>query len=157
MSGFRCINPFADIKELVMGIIAWVILGLVSGLLAQRLLPGRSAHRLILTCVTGVCGALSGGWAAVSLFHTQALNAFFSIPAWLTALTGAAIFLLASRTLSGRSGEPWPKGKGAPIPVPVPVPARGREPMICGRAGHSGGAASALTFSLLITRLPRRN
>jgi uncharacterized membrane protein YeaQ/YmgE (transglycosylase-associated protein family) len=120
MSGSRVRHPFADIKELVMGIIAWILLGLVSGLLAQRLLPGRNAQGLVLTCAAGVCGALFGGWAAVSLFHTQALNEFFSIPAWLTALIGAAIFLLASRKCTGGSIEPRRKQKGVPMAVPVP-------------------------------------
>ncbi|MDQ2873525.1 MAG: GlsB/YeaQ/YmgE family stress response membrane protein [Actinomycetota bacterium] len=102
-----------------MGIAAWVLLGLASGLVARRLLPGRRVQGLALVCSTGVTGALLGGWAAVSLFHAQALSVFFSVPAWLTALTGAAIFLLASRTLTGRPGEPGRSRE--PVPVLLPV------------------------------------
>jgi uncharacterized membrane protein YeaQ/YmgE (transglycosylase-associated protein family) len=119
MSSSRVRHPLADIKELIMGIIAWILLGLVSGLLAHRLLPGPNAQRFALTCAAGVCGALFGGWASVSLLHTQTLNSFFSIPAWLTALTGAAIFLLACRGLPGGPAEPWPKGRSVPVTVPV--------------------------------------
>jgi uncharacterized membrane protein YeaQ/YmgE (transglycosylase-associated protein family) len=102
-----------------MGIIAWILLGLVSGLLAHWLLPGRNARGFVLTCTAAVCGALFGGWAAVSLLHAQTSNSFFSIPAWLTALTGAAIFVLACRGFPRGSAEPWPKGKSVPVVVPV--------------------------------------
>jgi uncharacterized membrane protein YeaQ/YmgE (transglycosylase-associated protein family) len=119
MSTSRVRHPFADIEELIMGVIAWIFLGLISGLLALWLLPGRKAQGFIPTCAAEVCGALFGGGAAVSLFHAQSLNSFFSIPAWLTALTGAAIFLLACRGLPGGSAEAWPKGKGVPVVVPV--------------------------------------
>ena len=44
-----------------MGIIAWIVLGLGAGLLANMLIPGRRSQGLILTCVTGVVGALAGG------------------------------------------------------------------------------------------------
>jgi uncharacterized membrane protein YeaQ/YmgE (transglycosylase-associated protein family) len=47
-----------------MGIIAWIVLGLGSGLLANMLIPGRRSQGLILTCLIGVAGALGGGWAA---------------------------------------------------------------------------------------------
>jgi uncharacterized membrane protein YeaQ/YmgE (transglycosylase-associated protein family) len=102
-----------------MGIIAWIFLGLLSALLAQRLLPGRRASRLTLTSLAGISGALLGGWAAVTLLQAQALSAFFSLPAWLTALAGAAVFLLASRTLTGRPGEPGRNREAVPVPVPV--------------------------------------
>ena len=41
-----------------MGIIAWIVLGLGAGLLANMLIPGRRSQGLILTCVIGVAGAL---------------------------------------------------------------------------------------------------
>ena len=42
-----------------MGIIAWIVLGLVAGLLANMLIPGRRSQGLILTCVIGIVGALA--------------------------------------------------------------------------------------------------
>ena len=47
-----------------MGIIAWIILGLGAGLLANMLIPGKRSQGLILTGVIGILGALGGGWAA---------------------------------------------------------------------------------------------
>jgi uncharacterized membrane protein YeaQ/YmgE (transglycosylase-associated protein family) len=105
-----------------MGIIAWIVIGLVSGLLAHRLLPGRSEQGLIRPCVIGISGALLGGWVAISLFHMQTLNGFFNLSTWLTALIGAAVLLLAYHALTGRSGEPGRNGEGMPAVIPVRRP-----------------------------------
>ena len=87
-----------------MGIIAWIVLGLAAGLLANMLVPGRRSQGLILTCVIGVAGALGGGWAATQLFHVHTLQGFFNLSTWLTAIAGAAVLLLAYRLISGRTG-----------------------------------------------------
>jgi uncharacterized membrane protein YeaQ/YmgE (transglycosylase-associated protein family) len=91
-----------------MSIIAWIVLGLGAGLLANMLIPGRRQQGLILTCLIGIAGALLGGWAATKIFHIHSLNGFFNVSTWLTAIAGAAILLLAyhlftSRSSSGRS------------------------------------------------------
>jgi uncharacterized membrane protein YeaQ/YmgE (transglycosylase-associated protein family) len=63
-------HPFADITELVMGIIAWIS----SALLAQRLLPGRNAQGFALTCTARVCGALFGGWTSCACPPARSLT-----------------------------------------------------------------------------------
>ena len=88
-----------------MGIIAWIVLGLGAGLLANMLIPGRRSQGLILTCVIGVAGALGGGWAATKLFHVHTLNGFFNLSTWLTAIAGAAVLLLAVHLLTRSSGR----------------------------------------------------
>jgi len=88
-----------------MGIIAWIVLGLGAGLLANMLIPGRRQQGLILTCVIGVLGALGGGWAATELFHVHTLHGFFNLSTWLTAIAGAAVLLLIVHLVSGRSGS----------------------------------------------------
>jgi len=91
-----------------MGIIAWIVLGLVAGLLANLLVPGRRTQGLIVTCLIGVAGALGGGWAATEIFHVHTLHGFFNLSTWITAIVGAAILLLifhlfsASRSSGGR-------------------------------------------------------
>ena len=91
-----------------MGIIAWIVLGLVAGLLANLLVPGRRTQGLIVTCLIGVAGALGGGWAATELFHVHTLHGFFNLSTWITAIVGAAILLLifhlfsTSRSSGGR-------------------------------------------------------
>jgi uncharacterized membrane protein YeaQ/YmgE (transglycosylase-associated protein family) len=89
-----------------MGIIAWIVLGLVAGLLANMLIPGRRSQGLILTCAIGIAGALLGGWAATRLFHLHhALHGFFNLSTWLTAIAGAAVLLLAYHLVTGQSGR----------------------------------------------------
>jgi uncharacterized membrane protein YeaQ/YmgE (transglycosylase-associated protein family) len=86
-----------------MGIIAWIVLGLAAGLLANMLIPGRRSQGLILTCVIGIVGALGGGWVATRLFHVHTLHGFFNLSTWLTAIAGAAVLLLIFHLVSARS------------------------------------------------------
>src|ERR1700679_971432 len=85
-----------------MGIIAWIVLGLVAGLLANMLIPGRRSQGLILTCVIGIVGALAGGWIATRVFHVHTLNGFFNLSTWLTAIAGAAVLLLIFPLIAAR-------------------------------------------------------
>jgi uncharacterized membrane protein YeaQ/YmgE (transglycosylase-associated protein family) len=88
-----------------MSIIAWIVLGLAAGLIANMLIPGRRQQGLILTCVIGIVGALLGGWLATKLFHIHTLHGFFNASTWLTAIAGAAILLLAYHLISGKSSS----------------------------------------------------
>jgi uncharacterized membrane protein YeaQ/YmgE (transglycosylase-associated protein family) len=88
-----------------MGIIAWIVLGLGAGLLANMVIPGRRSQGLILTCVIGIVGALLGGWLATKLFHVHTLHGFFNLSTWLTAIVGAAILLLAYHLITSRSAS----------------------------------------------------
>jgi uncharacterized membrane protein YeaQ/YmgE (transglycosylase-associated protein family) len=96
-----------------MGIIAWIVLGLAAGLIANMLIPGKRSQGLILTCVIGICGALGGGWVATKLFHVHSLQGFFNLSTWLTAIAGAAVLLLAYHLISGRSGHSSRSGRFA--------------------------------------------
>ena len=87
-----------------MSIIAWIVLGLVAGLIANMLIPGKRQQGLILTCAIGIVGALLGGWLATKLFHIQTIHGFFNLSTWLTAIAGAAVLLLIFHLISARSG-----------------------------------------------------
>jgi uncharacterized membrane protein YeaQ/YmgE (transglycosylase-associated protein family) len=89
--------------ESVMGIIAWVVLGLAAGLIANMLIPGRRQQGLIITCLIGIAGALLGGWVATKIFHIHSLQGFFNLSTWLTAIAGAAVLLLAYHLITSRS------------------------------------------------------
>jgi uncharacterized membrane protein YeaQ/YmgE (transglycosylase-associated protein family) len=88
-----------------MGIIAWIVLGLVAGLIANMLIPGRRQQGLIITCLIGVAGALLGGWLATKIFHIHSLQGFFNVSTWLTAIVGAAILLLAYHLITSQTSR----------------------------------------------------
>jgi uncharacterized membrane protein YeaQ/YmgE (transglycosylase-associated protein family) len=88
-----------------MSIIAWIVLGLAAGLLANMLIPGKRSQGLIITCLIGVAGALGGGWIATKLFHIHTLHGFFNLSTWLTAIAGSAVLLVAYRAVDGQSGH----------------------------------------------------
>lgn len=76
-----------------MGIIGWILLGLIAGAIAKAILPGKQAGGWLATLLLGVVGALLGGWLGSVLFHAP-LKDFFSIQTWLLAIGGSLIVLL---------------------------------------------------------------
>jgi uncharacterized membrane protein YeaQ/YmgE (transglycosylase-associated protein family) len=79
--------------EVVMSIIGWIILGLVAGLIARALLPGRQGGGWIATLLLGIVGALLGGWLGSVLFGVD-ISSFWSLSTWLLAIGGSIIVLL---------------------------------------------------------------
>ncbi|WP_407331884.1 GlsB/YeaQ/YmgE family stress response membrane protein [Enterovibrio sp. 27052020O] len=45
-----------------MGIISWIILGLLAGILAKWIMPGKDGGGFIMTTLLGIAGAVVGGW-----------------------------------------------------------------------------------------------
>lgn len=76
-----------------MGILAFLLLGLIAGAIAKLILPGKQAGGWIATLILGVVGALLGGWIGSAIFGVG-LEDFFSIQTWLVAIVGSIIVLL---------------------------------------------------------------
>ncbi len=89
-----------------MGIIAFIILGLIAGAIAKALLPGDDPGGFIVTAIIGIVGALLGGFVAGLVFDADPLDEFFDISTWLTAIIGAIVLLLIYRMVVGRRGGP---------------------------------------------------
>jgi uncharacterized membrane protein YeaQ/YmgE (transglycosylase-associated protein family) len=87
-----------------MGIIAFLILGLLAGAVAKALLPGDDPGGIIVTMIIGVVGALLGGFLAGLLFNAEPMDEFFDISTWLTAIVGSIVLLLIYRAVAGRRG-----------------------------------------------------
>ena len=84
-----------------MGIIAFLILGLLAGFIAKALLPGEDPGGVIVTMLIGVAGALIGGFLAAALFDAHPLDDFFDVSTWLTAIIGSIILLVMYRLIVG--------------------------------------------------------
>jgi len=87
-----------------MGIIAFIILGLLAGLIAKAIMPGSDPGGYIVTTIIGVVGALLGGFLAAALFGAHPLDEFFDISTWLTAIVGSIILLALYRVVVNRRG-----------------------------------------------------
>jgi uncharacterized membrane protein YeaQ/YmgE (transglycosylase-associated protein family) len=88
-----------------MGIIGWIILGLLAGAIAKAILPGDDPGGIIVTMIIGIVGALLGGFLAQVIFGNNTVDDFFDISTWLTAIVGAIILLLLYRLVVGRRGR----------------------------------------------------
>ena len=85
-----------------MGILGWIILGLLAGIIAKAILPGDDPGGFIITAIIGIVGAILGGLLASVLFDADPLDEFFDISTWITAIVGAIVLLLVYRLVTGR-------------------------------------------------------
>jgi uncharacterized membrane protein YeaQ/YmgE (transglycosylase-associated protein family) len=85
-----------------MGIIAWILLGLIAGLIARRIV-GSSPGGLIITTIVGIVGALLGGFLARALDLGDPIDEFFDVSTWIAAIGGSVILLAVFQALSKRT------------------------------------------------------
>ncbi len=85
-----------------MGIIGWILLGIVGGVIAKALLPGNDPGGLIVTIIIGIVGALLGGFLARALGLGDPIDEFFDVSTWLAAIIGSIILLVIYRAVNGR-------------------------------------------------------
>jgi uncharacterized membrane protein YeaQ/YmgE (transglycosylase-associated protein family) len=85
-----------------MGIIAFLVLGLLAGAIAKAILPGDDPGGILVTMLIGVVGAMLGGFLAGLLFDVNPVDEFFSISTWVAAIGGSIVLLLIYRLVTGR-------------------------------------------------------
>jgi uncharacterized membrane protein YeaQ/YmgE (transglycosylase-associated protein family) len=51
------------------GVVGWIVFGLIVGVIAKLLMPGRDPGGFIITMALGVAGALLGGWLGRAIGH----------------------------------------------------------------------------------------
>ncbi|HET8969326.1 MAG TPA: GlsB/YeaQ/YmgE family stress response membrane protein [Gaiellaceae bacterium] len=85
-----------------MGIIGWVILGFLAGLLAKAIMPGAERGGFIVTTLLGIGGALLGGFLASVLGVGDPIDEFFDLSTWAAAIAGALVILFAWNAIDGR-------------------------------------------------------
>lgn len=84
-----------------MSIIAWIILGAITGFIAERVTDKKTG--LVLATGLGIAGALVGGFLANWLFGVDGLDGFFHLGTWITAIIGAVGLLYLFGAVRGRS------------------------------------------------------
>jgi uncharacterized membrane protein YeaQ/YmgE (transglycosylase-associated protein family) len=86
-----------------MGIIAWIVLGLIAGGLAKLIMPGRDPGGIIVTMLIGIAGAIVGGFI-FSLFGGGGVSGI-NLGSIIVAVIGALVLLAIYRMISGRSSR----------------------------------------------------
>jgi uncharacterized membrane protein YeaQ/YmgE (transglycosylase-associated protein family) len=83
-----------------MGIITWIVVGLIAGLLGKLVMPGDDPGGIIVTILIGIVGAFIGGFV-VSIFGGTGVTGF-NIWSIIVATIGAIILLAIYRLLVGQ-------------------------------------------------------
>ena len=82
-----------------MGILSWIILGLIAGAIAKLVMPGKDPGGIIVTMVLGIIGALLGGFIGRALGMYSANEG----AGFIMALVGAVLVLAIYRMSIGRT------------------------------------------------------
>lgn len=80
-----------------MGIITWIVLGLIAGALAKYIMPGRDPGGIIVTILIGIAGAVVGGMIGTQLGFGSVTG--FNIRSIVIALGGSILLLIVYRQL----------------------------------------------------------
>ena len=83
-----------------MGILSWIIIGLIAGSLAKWLMPGDDPGGIIVTTLLGVGGGLLGGFIGTRLGFGDVTG--LNLPSLGLAVGGAVLVLLGYRTVRRR-------------------------------------------------------
>ncbi len=80
-----------------MGIIAWIVFGLIAGALAKWIMPGKDPGGLVMTMVLGIVGAMIGGFIGSAVGFGGVSG--FDIRSFALAVGGALLVLVGYRKL----------------------------------------------------------
>jgi uncharacterized membrane protein YeaQ/YmgE (transglycosylase-associated protein family) len=83
-----------------MGLLSWIVFGLIAGAIAKMLMPGRDPGGCIITIIVGVVGALLGGFIATWLGYGGISG--FDFRSFVIAVLGSILLLGIWRMLAGR-------------------------------------------------------
>ena len=84
-----------------MGIISWIVIGLIAGAIAKLIMPGRDPGGIIVTILIGMVGAVIGGFIAKAVGFGGVDG--IDIRSILVATVGAVILLFAYRLVKSKA------------------------------------------------------
>jgi uncharacterized membrane protein YeaQ/YmgE (transglycosylase-associated protein family) len=79
------------------GILGWIVMGLLAGLVARFIMPGKDGGGIIITCLLGIAGAMVGGFIAHQLGYAGIDG--FDLHTFLLAVGGAVLILILYRLI----------------------------------------------------------
>jgi uncharacterized membrane protein YeaQ/YmgE (transglycosylase-associated protein family) len=82
-----------------MGILTWIVLGLIAGALAKWIMPGDDPGGIFITILIGIAGALLGGFISTALFDVGVDE--FSFASVVIAVLGSLLLLFGYRRIKG--------------------------------------------------------
>lgn len=81
-----------------MGILSWIVLGLIAGVIAKFVMPGRDPGGIIVTILLGIVGAVVGGFIGTTLGFGSLTG--FDVRSLLIAIGGALVLLFGYRLVA---------------------------------------------------------
>jgi uncharacterized membrane protein YeaQ/YmgE (transglycosylase-associated protein family) len=86
-----------------MGILTWIVFGLIAGALAKFIMPGRQPGGIILTIVLGIVGAMVGGFIGTQFLNLGDISGF-DLRSLALAVGGALLVLFIYGLVVRRRG-----------------------------------------------------
>lgn len=83
-----------------MGILLWIVFGLIAGAVAKFVMPGNDPGGIIVTILIGIVGAILGGWLGSMILGVGVSG--FNLPSLLIAIGGAILLLFIYRMVTRR-------------------------------------------------------
>jgi uncharacterized membrane protein YeaQ/YmgE (transglycosylase-associated protein family) len=93
---------------MILAVIGWIVFGLIAGLIAKAIMPGRDPGGFIITTLLGIVGAVIGGWIGHALLgYGNSSSGDYTQPGFIMSLVlsvvGAIVVLAVYRLIVGRS------------------------------------------------------
>ena len=86
-----------------MGIVSWIVFGLIAGVLAKWIMPGKDPGGIIITIVIGVVGAFVGGYVG-TILGMGAVDGF-DIRSFFLAVVGGVLLLAGYRLVTQKKAS----------------------------------------------------
>lgn len=92
-----------EVKRISIGaIVAWIVIGLIAGVLAKWVMPGPDPGGIVVTVLIGIAGAFIGGFVVNTLLGGPGVSGL-NLPSILVATLGALILLAIHRLITRRA------------------------------------------------------
>ena len=95
-------NGKGEVREETVGILAWIVVGLVAGILAKIAMPGPDPGGVIVTIIVGIAGALIGGFVVENFLGGPGVSGI-NLTSILIATLGSIILLAVYRVITRRT------------------------------------------------------